>query len=91
MQKCYVDKVDEILDEINVKLVKNKKKTIKKADWHTSLSTFTPNVIKPHWINECFRKNHFESLNSMKVKTAIEEQLISLEIKKSVSLICIEK
>lgn len=90
MPRCYVDEIEKILEEINIKLIKDKKKIIKKAAWHSVLNSFTPNIVKPFWINECFRKNHFESLNAMQVKTAIEAQLKSLGINRDVKIICID-
>ena len=88
MSRCYVDEMQEIFDEINAELVKTKQRVIKKRDWHEVLSTFTPNTIRPHWVNECFRKSFFDQLNATKVQTAVEEHLASLSITRTVTLIC---
>jgi len=91
MSRCYVAEMQEIFDEINAELVKTKQRVIKKRDWHEVLSTFTPNTIRPHWVNECFRKSFFDSLNATKVQTAVQEQLALLNITRTVTLTCSEK
>jgi hypothetical protein len=86
MSRCYVADVPGILNDINNALVVNKQKPIKKNDWHMILSAFTPNKIKPHWINECFRKSPFEELNAKIVKISIEEHLASIDLNRDVHL-----
>lgn len=87
MSRSYVADVQQILDEINAVLVENKKQVIKRNNWHQVLSSFTPNRIRPHWVNECFRKSYFDALSAQMVQKAMEEHLNSLGLSRGINLI----